>query len=62
MILEATQIGQTSKEAAVDTFALLKHQLKPLPAEAGVAGSWSHTCTAVQVSLTLQPASSTAIQ
>ena len=33
MILEATQIGQTSKEAAVDTFTLLK----PLPAEAGVA-------------------------
>ena len=33
MILETTQIGQTSKEAAVDTFTLLK----PLPAEAGVA-------------------------
>ena len=33
MILEATQIGQTSKEAAADTFTLLK----PLSAEAGVA-------------------------
>ena len=35
MILEATQIGQTSKEAAADTFALLKPQLSS--AEAGVA-------------------------
>lgn len=33
MILETTQIGQTSKEAAVDTITLFK----PLPAEAGVA-------------------------